>query len=464
VFRARASGWPIVGALCVALGSVASAQPAPPAPPVPPVPPAGEGSATETPPPPAPPPTTPPETPAAPTPPPPLTPPEPVAAPVVVTQVAVRKVDLHGFVSQGAFVSTANDYIGASSRGSLGLFEVGLNASTQVAKDLRAGIQLFARDLAVEDELVPRVDWAFLDYRWRRWLGVRAGIIKMPYGLYNEYVDIDAARTAILMPQSVYPIRNREALISHRGFSVYGEHEVGGAGSFDYQAFLGTLTIPKNALTLSGADLDRTDTKYVTGGQVFWRPPVEGLRLGVSYVRASVDFYLHLPAATVSQLVMAGLVPATFDGGVVVSQRPTSFVVGSAEYVHGPWLFAAEYQRTDKRQRTSIPTLIPTYEQANDGLYVLATYQATPRIQTGAYYSLNYVDADDRRGHDPKYTENFQAFQRDLGATVRFDVNDHWLWKLEGHFIDGAADLNATENPMPTRYWGLLLLRTTVTF
>jgi hypothetical protein len=427
---------------------------------------AGDGSATATPAPPLPPtPPTPPETPPAPAPPP-ETPPAPVAAPVptAVAAVDVRKVELHGFVSQGAFVSTDNDYIGASSRGSLGLFEVGLNASTQLGQDLRAGIQLFARDLAIEDEIVPRVDWAYLDYRWRRWLGLRAGIVKMPFGLYNEYVDIDAARVAILLPQSTYPIRNREALISHRGFSVYGERELGGAGSVDYQGWLGTLTIPKNALTLSGGTLDRVDTKYVTGAQAFWHPPVEGLRLGVSYLRASADFYVHLPASIVAQLIMAGRVPATFDGGVVVSQRPTSFVMGSAEYVHGPWLFAAEYQRTYKRQRTSIPGLIPTYEQGNDGFYGMATYQASPRIQAGAYYSVTYLDVDDRKGHDPKYTENFQAWQRDLAATVRYDVNEHWLWKLEAHFMDGAGDLKTDENPMPTRYWGLLLLRTTVTF
>jgi hypothetical protein len=462
VTGARATGWPFAGALCIALWAASAyAQPAPDAPPAGEG--VGEGSAVPA---EAPPPVKPAETAPAPTPPapePPV-PAAPVAAPIVASTVQVRRVELHGFVSQGAFVSSANDYIGASSRGSLGLFEVGLNASTQIARDLRAGIQLFARDLAIEDELQPRVDWAFLDYRWRRWLGLRAGVIKMPFGLYNEYVDIDAARVAILLPQSTYPLRNREALIAHRGFSLYGEYELGGAGSVDYQGWLGMLTIPRSALTLTGATLDRVDTKYVTGGQVFWRPPVEGLRVGVSYLRASIDFHLDLADSTVSQLVMAGLVPADFDGAVIVSQRPTSFVIGSVEYVRGPWLFAAEYHRTYKRQRTTIPTVIPTFEQDSEGFYGMASYQASPSIQTGAYYSVNHLDANDRLGHDPKYTENFQAFQRDFAATVRYDVNEHWLWKLEAHVIDGAADLVVAENPAPTRYWGLFLLRTTVTF
>ena len=63
-----------------------------------------------------------------------------------------------------------------------------------------------------------------------------------------------------------------------------------------------------------------------------------------------------------------------------------------------------------------------------------------------------------------KYPERFYAWQRDAAVTIRYDVNDHWLWKLEGHFIDGTAALPAAQNPNPDRFWGLVLLRTTVTF
>ena len=37
-------------------------------------------------------------------------------------------------------------------------------------------------------------DWFDLDYRWKDWLGLRAGRVKLPYGLYNDTSDIDAAR------------------------------------------------------------------------------------------------------------------------------------------------------------------------------------------------------------------------------------------------------------------------------
>src|SRR5205814_9800689 len=138
-------------------------------------------------------------------------------------------------------------YIGASSRGSLKLFEAGVNVSREVTDRLRAGVQLFARDFgALEDPL--RIDWAFLDYRWRPWLGVRAGVIKMPFGLYNEYTDIDSARLPILMPQSVYSFRNRDILLSHRGFSIYGNRGLRRAGVLEYQAWLGTLDVAVDGL------------------------------------------------------------------------------------------------------------------------------------------------------------------------------------------------------------------------
>src|SRR5687768_171548 len=115
------------------------------------------------------------------------------------------EVEVHGFVSQGAVLSTGNDYLVRSQRGSVEFFEAGLNLSTEVADRLRVGIQLFARDLGSLGDYSAKVDWAYLDYRWRRWLGLRAGRIKLPFGLYNEFSDIDSARLPILLPQSVYP-------------------------------------------------------------------------------------------------------------------------------------------------------------------------------------------------------------------------------------------------------------------
>jgi hypothetical protein len=289
-------------------------------------------------------------------------------------------------------------------------------------------------------------------------------VIKMPLGLYNEYVDIDAARPSILLPQSVYPLRNRDALISHTGFAVYGTVDLHCRGELEYQAWLGTLSIPHNALEVNGATLDTIDTRYVTGAQLFWNTPADGLRVGATVVRASIDFYLTLSDENIDALVMAGAVPADYDGALRVSQRPDTFAIGSAEYLRGPWTFAAEYSRWFKRQVTSLPAVIPTLEEDAERFYVLGAYRATSHLELGSYYSVHHKDAGDRLGHGDGFPVRYYAFQRDLAASLRYDVNDRWLWKLEGHFMDGTADLAGENLPGSKRFWGLFLVRTTVTF
>ncbi|HET9991815.1 MAG TPA: hypothetical protein VFQ65_24970 [Kofleriaceae bacterium] len=415
-------------------------------------------------------PPTPPDAPTTPAPPAPAPAPAPIPAPTAAPEPSpsngrLPELQIHGFVSEGGFVSTANDYIGKSSQGDLHFFEAGLNISSEVADRLRVGLQLYGRDTGRFRDLPPRLDWAYLDYRWKPWLGLRAGIIKMPFGLYNEYADIDASRLSILLPQAVYPLQDRSALLAQTGFSIYGEHAFGAAGGIEYQAWLGTLEVPSNALDVNGAALDSVDTHYVTGAQVFWHPPVDGLRIGATFLRAAIDFNLTLDAANIMALVAAGLVPPTYDGKLVITQAPNDLFVGSAEYLFGDWTFAAEYSRWLTHQSSTLPDALPAFDRDNERFYVQAARRLSARFETGGYYSVYEVDANDRAGHDrTAFPIRSNAFQRDLAATLRFDVNDVWLWKVEVHFIDGTADLEPEANPTPERYWGLFLLKTTVTF
>jgi hypothetical protein len=381
-----------------------------------------------------------------------------------VEEPTFSRFQLHGFIGEGGFWSTDNDFIGTSSKGSLELFEVGLNVTTQLTDRLRAGAQLYGRAVGSFKDLPPGIDWAYLDYRWRDWLGLRAGVIKMPFGLYNEYADADSSRLSILMPQSVYPLRDRTALLSQTGFSLYGTQAIGGAGELEYQAWLGTLNVPANALELSGASLDAVNTRYVTGAQLFWRPPVDGLRLGGTYLRASIDFDVTFDPANIALLIMLGVVPADYDGKLRISQRPARVWVASAELVRDDWVFAAEYSRWYTRQSTTLPTVIPTVESDSERFYVLIARRICA-WELGGYYAVTHADANDRQARDAmRFPIRHTGFQRDLAATVRYDVNEYWTWKLEGHFIDGTAELKASVNPDPKRYWGLFLFKTTVTF
>jgi hypothetical protein len=79
----------------------------------------------------------------------------------------------------------------------------------------------------------------------------------------------------------------------------------------------------------------------------------------------------------------------------------------------------------------------------------------------GAYYSAHFPNVDDRSGRAQQ--------SHDVAATLRFDVNAHWLVKLEGHFVRGTAglseDLNGgTRVEDLTRDWLIFLAKTTAYF
>ena len=144
---------------------------------------------------------------------------------------------------------------------------------------------------------------------------MRAGRVKIPFGLYNEYADIDASRLQILLPQSVYPISNRQVLLSHTGAAIYGTVPLSAAGELDYQLYGGSLYVPLGGVVSRAASqIYSVDTHYLIGGQVFYRPPIEGLRVGYSMLRAKIDFFTDLDAATTAGLGAGMLVPPSFNG------------------------------------------------------------------------------------------------------------------------------------------------------
>jgi hypothetical protein len=376
---------------------------------------------------------------------------------------------VHGFVSQGAFVSTENDYLGHSERGSVEFLEAAINVSTEVAERLRVGAQLFTRDLGPLGNYAMSLDWAYLDYRWRDWLGLRAGRVKMPFGLYNEFSDIDSARLPILLPQSVYPIASRDFLLAQTGVALYGSYPFGSTGGIDYQIFGGTIFISQSSvLNLDPAiSIREIDTKQVGGGQLFWRTPLAGLRLGGSYLHTTFDFHLQADAATTAQLIMLEVVPPDFDGRFVLGLRDIDLAVGSVEYVWDDWLFAAEYSRWMYDVYSSIPDALPVSAENSERFYGMVAYRFNRWLEAGSYYSVSFVDADDRDGSGERFREKHRAYQRDLAMSARFDVNDFWLWKLEAHYMDGTGYLSDEDPADPNNLdpdWGFFLVKTTVSF
>jgi hypothetical protein len=358
----------------------------------------------------------------------------------------LASVEVHAFASQGFILTKDNNYLDPdTTHGSFQFSQIGINFTKTFLGRLRFGMQLVAEDFGPMGNYDAKVDWFYLDYRFADWLGVRAGRVKIPFGLYNEINDIDSARTFVLLPQSVYPVENSEYLLAQTGGELYGYLRLGAAGGLDYRGYAGTIYYDPAAAELSSPyTLQSIKVPYLAGGRLMWETPLEGLRLGGSAQVLRIDTQIALQSQT------------------SVVQIPATLAVGSIEYSAHDLLLAAEYSRWLVSANSSNTKIFPnTPVQTSERAYALMSYRVTKWLQPGAYYSVLFPDTDNRSGR--------QNMQHDVATTLRFDLTANWLLKLEAHYMVGTAGLTSSLNgnaPLSalSQNWEALFLKTTAYF
>lgn len=343
-------------------------------------------------------------------------------------------VNIHGFVSQGFLKSNEYNYLTPRSKdGSFEYNEMGVNFSSQLKDKLHAGLQLFTRDLGDAANNKITLDWAYADYRFQDWLGLRAGRIKLPLGLYNEIRDMDMLRTSIVLPQGIYRDLNRDALIALNGVGLYGNVDLETAGSLEYQLLTGVLNLDKesgigkvmnDSLAGAGGELNGNfDPKKSYAGALWWGTPLEGFRVGYSFFDVTMD------------------VPLEFFGILQTTMDYTALLhIFSAEYTWNDIVMAAEY----KTKETNSTVLGTESSTTGECYYLSASYTFNNWFTFGTYYTENYPDKDDKEGKTLAVDHN--AWEKDLALTLRFDINEYWVFKIEGHSVNGTANVLAADN------------------
>jgi hypothetical protein len=367
----------------------------------------------------------------------------PVAAQELLVQVGPVPIEIHGFASQGFILTTSNDYIAAdTTRGSFQLSEAGINFTAQLTDKLRLGLQLFAQNFGLVGNYDITADWFYLDYRWRDWFGVRAGRLKVPFGLYNEVNDIDSARVPVLLPQSFYPLQARSFLFAQTGIELYGFARSRLAGALEYRLYAGTIFIDADLLNPpDGSVRLQLNVPLAVGSRVVWETPVPGLRLAGSVLAVRLDVLAFAAGMTI---------PITNE---------SLLAAGSLEYSLHPLTLTAEYSRWRSQQDSPLPTSV--FDTVSERMYAMVSLVATSWLQTSVYYALHFPDIANRAGAPNR--------QHDVALTLRFDVNQHWLIKLEAHYMDGTAGLvnPLRVNPAMVEVqprWAVFLAKTTASF
>ena len=207
---------------------------------------------------------------------------------------------------------------------------------------MRVGMQLFTHDLGPLGNYRTRFDWFYLDYRFWDWLGVRAGRTKLPFGLYNESSDIDAARVPVLLPQSVYPVSNRDFLARADRRRSLRHRALGRAGSLEYRLYGGTVFYDT---------ADATSTLSNVRVPVHFRRPAD-----VANTRSKACSSARAPRSCASMRTRVfprprsrsckwpAQLPSDFSGPIKL-QMPALLAVASIEYSAHDLLLASEYSR-----------------------------------------------------------------------------------------------------------------------
>jgi hypothetical protein len=407
-------------------------------------------------------------------------------------------VNINGFLSQGYLQSNGNNFLADTKSGTAEFNEMGLTITANPTDKLRLGTQFLSRDMGKVGNNEVIVDWAFADYHAWDFLGFRAGKIKMPIGLYNQGRDSDMLRTMIFLPQSIYDEGKRDLLEAFSGGSIYGNIPLGKAGDLEYQAFYGEVQFYSDSLLVSAfkgnaqkvisdpdnfatfgkaakvASLD-IENKYMTGGAVVYNPPVSGLRLGGSFMQGKTKFssssssLMIMPGAdtisgTADDFPISVAVNSTIPNG---EQILKGWTVLSLEYIRGPFTIAGEYMELERRQKMFD---IQTVDSTAQGYYGTVSYTFFDRLTLSALYDVYYEDMSDKKGEGyvsypgvktlvsptnayndgdafTSYGYAYQAWRKDMGAGLRFDVNDHWTLKAEYHEINGTALNMGLVNP-----------------
>jgi hypothetical protein len=344
-----------------------------------------------------------------------------------------RAVQVHGFVSQGFVYTNGNNWLTMNtSQGSAAFTDFGINMSSQITDKFRIGAQGYDRNLGQLGQYHPSLDWAFADYRFKSWFGLRAGKVKTTLGLYTDTQDLDFLRVFALLPQSVYPTDLRDATIAHLGADLYGnisfKHRL---GDLSYTAYAGhrSDSIYSGYAFLAhgyGVTIDHSDA-FQYGGDLRWNTPLKGLLIGAS----RLNEYTATKAVSNSAAGSA----ISFEDS---RDNWTNQFYG--EYTVGKLRIDSEYRRFFHNGIVNQGT-INTITDVR-GWYVSGAYRVMKRLTVGSYYSrysITSVSGGAYAAQLPQETDTSLPANHidDKVITARVDLNKFWNVKVEGHFMSG---------------------------
>jgi hypothetical protein len=348
-----------------------------------------------------------------------------VLAPSVFAQsvkIGTKEIAVHGSFQQGFVFTDNNNFLTMdTTNGSAAMTDGSVNLSSTLTRQLRVGAQLYARNIGQLGNGSPQIDWAFADYKFNNYFGVRAGKIKTVLGLFTDTQDAEFLYTWAILPQGTYPLDLRSISIAHIGADVYGSVKLGKAGSIAYTGYLGKIQDDtkggfRYGVEDEGIGIRPGITNKGGGFDTRWTTPVAGLMVGYSFnqTRSVSDL-------TVFQVVNFHAIADPWRHQAVYADYQASRVRVNGE------------MRYDGLQTQITPAVFPSSLTRGRSGFATVSYRLFEKLEVGTYFSRFVYDTAVASS-----LSNNHIY--DKAVTARVDINRFWNVKVEAHFMDGTGN------------------------
>jgi hypothetical protein len=183
--------------------------------------------------------------------------------------------DLHGFGYQNYYQTTANTYYDADQKGSWDNNFLALIGTFTINDRAKVWAQL---ETSSDD--TTHFTWFFVDYQFTDNLRAHVGRVKLPLGIYNEFIDTKFLQVTSLEP-ALYRAEANFVEDSYNGVGLDYDQSLGAAGALTWQAYGGNTFI-------EDPPPDAKDRRAY-GGRIIYVTPVDGLRFLLSAYQTQVQ-------------------------------------------------------------------------------------------------------------------------------------------------------------------------------
>jgi len=289
-----------------------------------------------------------------------------------------QNLQIHGFATQAFVYSTNDNYLGMdTSSGSTAWTEAAINVNDQVTSKLRAGVQLHYTRLGAFGGDNISVDWAQGDYKVSRWIGLRAGKVKIRWGLYNDTQDYDPGYLWSLLPESIYGIDVRSTNLSQLGAEAYGKVPIGQKlGKLAYSLYYGDYFYASDDGSVANFSEQGLTFVNLPGGKtpgfdLRWETPFRGLKVGGSLM--TYDAKGNLTNGTYFQ---------------PLAYWPTYY----AQYEGGKFFASGQFMKLVQYQTVTLTGSAPsTSLSGSQGWFAMGGYHLTEKLEVGVYYTRSLL-------------------------------------------------------------------------